>query len=634
MTDLKDLSERLKVVCKQEENASFNDKLILMLVSNNWFGIQLHETDDGRVYVNDHDIDVITEHAIVYFSGSIAKTKNEKYEAALSIMRRRLPDTAHNISVLIKEDNIPNSIAFRLVDFLNSRLVKDLSLYNNEDIEKIVQAANEEMEKCYFDLLCFFLSDYRSVYNARYRVTFSQEKRAVNTKEAYSQEFFSQIVYRLFNEEYIHEHHMYMKAIEKPKFARTWLYLCFHLTNTVRDTDLLRVYHPILPREMSADEVLSSIKHGTFTDADALFVLTSVIKHLNSAPLTVSKTGKHSGVPYVKIDVPENAETQFGILLAICEAHYQRDTYSRKKHTDAYFNPVTTYEDICRNMGDDIGSLFIRENFSTISATKTVLQGIELFGDMDEDSDKTGIHCKGYILAALARSHKGGYGSFAKQTATYLSDSKMNGMNPEFVAFELLSRGALSFVLSYMLRIITDKESDKLTVEEETKAIEVLGLTPYEANMIAGMTDQSRRKAIETIIRLYRNPVIDNNELMNSLHRIANNEAPAKQEGCLCLAVAAGKKCFYPDQQCCIQCEYEIGTQTTFLMMVDEFVRLQKQNNRCTNPREHEKLKAMSFRVLTAIDEMLTCLKENYGEKGIRKYELIIQEKIKEVNEE
>ena len=51
MTDLKDLSERLKVVCKQEENASFNDKLILMLVSNNWFGIQLHETDDGRVYV-------------------------------------------------------------------------------------------------------------------------------------------------------------------------------------------------------------------------------------------------------------------------------------------------------------------------------------------------------------------------------------------------------------------------------------------------------------------------------------------------------------------------------------------------------------------------------------------------------
>lgn len=633
MTDLRELAEQLKKICDQEAYSDFNEKLILMLVSNNWFGIQPHE-QNGVVYVNDTDIDLITEHAVIYFRGSKARTKTEKYEAVLALMRERLPETTNNLSFLIKEDGIPNGIAFRLVDFLNSRLTKDLSLYNNDDIEKLVDEANEEMEKCYFDLLCCLLAEYRTAYKARYRVIFTQEQRSTNTKEAYSQEFFSQLIYKLFNDEYIHEHHMYLRAIEKPNCARTWLYLCFHLTNTVRDTDLLRVYHPIFPRGMSADDVLSSIKHGTFTDADALFVLTSVIKHLEVAPLTVKKTSKHSGIPYVKIDVPENAETHFGMLLAICEAHYQRDTYNRKSNGGTYFSPATTYEDICRYMGDDIGSLFIKENFSTISATKTVLQGIELFGDLDENSDKTGIHCKGYILAALARSHKGGYGTFAKQTATYLRDSKLNGMSPEFVAFELLSRGALSFVLSYMLRIITEKESDKLTVEEETKAIEQLGLTPYEANMIAGITEKSRKNAIETIIRLYRNPVIDHMELMESLHRIANNEAPAKQEGCMCLAVAAGKKCFYPDKQCCIQCEYEIGTQTTFLMMIDEFVRLQRLKNSCNDPKEYEKLKFLSVRVLTAIDEMLTCLKENYGEKGIQKYELIIKEKIKEVKEE
>ena len=72
-------------------------------------------------------------------------------------------------------------------------------------------------------------------------------------------------------------------------------------------------------------------------------------------------------------------------------------------------------------MGDEISELFIEANFRSRSANKSFMQMIYIMTDQVNDSDNDDFRVKGYILAALARSHKGGYGEFAKTTSIYLN---------------------------------------------------------------------------------------------------------------------------------------------------------------------------------------------------------------------
>lgn len=58
---------------------------------------------------------------------------------------------------------------------------------------------------------------------------------------------------------------------------------------------------------------------------------------------------------------------------------------------------------------------------------------------LEPGNDNEPLLTKGYMLAALARSHKGSYGSYAEMTATYLRDAKFSGLTPEFVMSELLN---------------------------------------------------------------------------------------------------------------------------------------------------------------------------------------------------
>lgn len=50
---------------------------------------------------------------------------------------------------------------------------------------------------------------------------------------------------------------------------------------------------------------------------------------------------------------------------------------------------ITTYKEISRYMGDDIGDLFLESDFRSRSATKSYLQMIYMIGDeiLAEDND-------------------------------------------------------------------------------------------------------------------------------------------------------------------------------------------------------------------------------------------------------
>ena len=153
-------------------------------------------------------------------------------------------------------------------------------------------------------------------------------------------------------------------------------------------------------------------------------------------PFTPKKTERFQNVDFIKFIIPESAEVHFGKLFAICETHYQ---LSDSKEPNLV-RPIADYERINRYMGSEIGALFLEANFSSRAANKAYLQSLELFAD-DILNEHEVSNTKGYMIAALARSHRGSYGSFASTTATYLKDTNFSGYCPEYIGRGLLDSG-------------------------------------------------------------------------------------------------------------------------------------------------------------------------------------------------
>lgn len=177
---------------------------------------------------------------------------------------------------------------------------------------------------------------------------------------------------------------------------------------------------------------------------------------------------------------------------------------------------------------------------------------------------------KGYMLAALARSHKGAYGEFAATTFEYLKDAKLSGLTPEFVAFELLERGVLSFVSATLLKMITNDDFSKVSVQNQTRLIQALALSPREIESVVAAVNEGQKRANVVIKEILKSNV----DTLTVLHRIGSGQAFSKEPDCLCLMTAIGKICPYKGRGQCVGCQYEISTKSTFYLMISEYKRL------------------------------------------------------------
>lgn len=99
--------------------------------------------------------------------------------------------------------------------------------------------------------------------------------KTTKLKEAYDLQTYGNYLYHFFNEDYIEENQMYKKALDNPKYAKIWLYICIRLICAVRNTDLVRIPHPRL--NYSSEVCLQRIKDGIFDDYDAKMIVGSVM---------------------------------------------------------------------------------------------------------------------------------------------------------------------------------------------------------------------------------------------------------------------------------------------------------------------------------------------------------------------
>ena len=611
MIDLKEFINGQQKAITTDAGKQMED-IVLFLLSNDWFGVK-PVLDNGKVMITAEQAAVLSQPLQLFLSSS------KDSQVLIDLLDDRYPLTAKYLKQFFKEDKTSEDTKFYVTDFLLYYLTKDLLLYRDTEAERLVSLAVDNLTKAHGDCLTFFLAWLRLHAKTAYYKDFIMAKRYTMTVQnsAYAFDDYLNLMYYLFNVDYIDNNDMYSQAAKSQNYTDTWLYLSLHYVCTIRNTDLVRIYRPYLP--YPPDEVLRKIDDGSFSDNDARQVLLSITKRMCLLPFTPNKTSSATGISSVKFHIPTSCDVHFGILFAAAEAHRELNG----DMTSPIVRKITSYEDITRYMGDEIGELFLESDFRSRSATKSFLQSIYMVGDAVLKGDDNKVWGMQYIMVSLARSHKGSYGKFASTTFEYLKDANFSGLTPEFVVHELLERGVLSCIPSMLLNMITDGQYKKLDVKQQTSLIKGLDLRPNDVETIVSAVSQSQKQAKEAVAEAIQS----NTDILSVLHRIGSGQAFSKMPECLCLKTALHQLCPYANNRQCIGCKYEISTKSTFYLLISEYNRLRILFRNTNNKHEKEKYRKLITQILLPkFDETLSCLRDNYGQDVCDQYEQLLKE--------
>ena len=613
VVDLKNYLERILVELGAA-TIKHREKVSGFLLDNEWFGVSINLDD---YTISEKDAEVLKNHIKDYL------TTPPGIKSMEGIFSKKFPSTSELFVQFAEEEKLSETKRFYLLDLLAYYLTKDLFLYSDAEVETLVEVATEVLTKSQGNILIQFIKWLLNKGVTRYRVSFEMTKRYTieSANGAYELDEYLELMYYLFNENYIIKNDMLCKAANSKNYADTWLYLGLHFICALRSTDLERLGHPKLTREPL--EVLEAVVDGTWSSSEARRTLLSITTRLTYLNLTPNKTKNASNVAQLKFHVPESCQVLIGTLLAICEAHFQLQIPYNAENP--LIRQIKTYEKITSYMGEEVGNLFLERNFSSRSANKSYLQSVAMLAD-DVLEEKSELNIKGYFLAALARSHKGDFNEFAQTTTTYLKDAQLGQLKPEMVAKELFERGVLSMIPSMLLTIVTRGKYKKLSPSQQTQMIKSLDLTPIEIEKTLELSIRADSRSQQALKTLVENNV-DPEQLLTICHRIGNGEAFSKQGESMCLLSALGKLCSYDDRQHCVGCQYELQTKSTLLLLIGEFNRLNKQYQKLKNELERGKVRAiLEKQIKPCLTEMLQALSEQYGEAVLSDYEDIIKE--------
>lgn len=606
-------------------------QFIEFMENNEWFGIHsqiINQNGEDEMYFTSEDAEFLADKFPVYLHYQ-SLPENEITALYLEKMHTKLPKTKKYFDAFINSEGNIESITTRnlndILDFLLYHLKDEISLFSDPMIENLVICMCEELSIKAGNYILDFLYWLKKHHRVKFSIDFILKSRNAESrmKQAYDSEKYLALIYHLFSPDYIKDNEMYEKACENHNTADAWLYLSLHMICALRDTDLVRIPHPRLNK--ASEEILKLISSGNFTHVDALLAVNSILWQLKNIPMVPNKTTKNSGISDIKLIIPDSSMIHFGTLFAIVESHRLLNVQQNKP----FIRPIKGYEAISRYLGDDIGDLFLDENFSTRSANKSNMQAIEMFADdILDNTEQSIVHAKGYMLAALARSHKGSYGEFAHTTEVYLKDANFSGYSAEFIAKELFERGVCSFIPAMLLKIITGGDYDRLTITNQTKLIREVGLTPNEIETLLTCIDISMDQAKEVVTGLFtKEDTLKHDYILEILHNIGSGYAVSKVDDCLCLITAMDRICPYSDARQCIGCRYEISTKATAYLLISEFNRIFALRE--STDIEHLKdkyTKLLKDTVLPSLNEVFNCIKEQYGEDALKEIEQVIKE--------
>jgi hypothetical protein len=569
---------------------------------NNWFGSSYSLENDFPMI----EIPILPElsDALTLWLSAYKKPGRDKIALMLRHFAGVYPETCKLYQKFVSDRRLEdNHNAWRLLDYLFSEIKKEITTFSEVDLEELIQQMDIDatliMTRMFADFL--YSAEHKGKPLTKWLYSFNPRDCPELVNDAYSVDNFAIMAFCTFNEEMWAKQNLIEKAVGSRTYADLWLFVALHFICALRISDMKRIPAPTLPytTEIVFNKVLSRI----FTKPEAVALVEELSIRFKMKHMKPSKTLGYENVPELKLSIPESLKAPLGVILAIALAHHP------EIHAGgAFVKP----HDKLRTVQDFFGWQFARtlgnRRFSSRRCNKSYLQGIESASGNNNSPGKP----KGYMLAALARSHKSGIGTLSEATDIYLKDAKFSGYTPEFIIQQMFERGVFSFIPSILLEMYAGFEYIVLPISRQTELICSIGLEAHRIEWMAVAIDRALKKSKKAVYSILKYPAMIKENVFKMLQNIASGNAPSKQDECLCLMTAAGFPCPSADRDGCIGCGYEIYTKTAMHILVKEYTRLVGLRNRSSQPEAWRYEHILEQAILPAIAEILGAMKLLY----------------------
>ena len=595
--------------------------LLEFMDANQWFGIK---KQDGKTPIITERNLLKFEEPLTLWLSAYKKPGRIKIDLMLRCFDDKYPKTCRIYRKFIKDNQLEdNPSAWKLLDFILSEIDREITDYDETEIEGLIKQLDTDATLTSARMFADFLrtEDFKGKPITKWVYAFDSRESPELINDAYSINDFAVMAYCTFNEEMWVSQGLIEKAVTSKVFADLWLFVALHFICALRTGDMKRLPAPALPYDGAT--VLKNISNVTFANQESAALVEELSIRLKLKPMKPSKTTRYDSVPNLKLFVPESLKTPLGIIMAISLAHHP------EIHAGDGF--VASSDNLCnirRFFGEHFAKALGNRRFSARRCNKSYLQGIE---GVVASNDSPG-RPKGYMLAALARSHKSGIGNLSKTTEIYLKDACFSGYSPEFIIREMFERGVFSFIPAVLLDIYVGTEYKKLPVKSQTKLIGELGFSAHQIECMIGAVDKAFEKSRIAVNSILQNTSCADENIGEILKNIASGNAPSRQKECLCLMTAAEFPCPNPDRDACIGCGYEIYTKTALHTLMSEYARFAKLKKTAESADSWRYGKILEQAVLPAISEMLGAVKLLYGDSDISEILDIVERGIEYVD--
>jgi len=533
------------------------------------------------------------------------RSNQERLEILCNYGKQFLPETSLTYSEFIYANSLEHrKPSWELLDYLLSELSEEVSKMTPSVKEALLGSIHRDLPCQHMHLFTSYL-DSLTDKSLDSHITYSvHTRKGTRVVDAYTFQEFSSLAYCIFNEHYWADHGLLKKACHSQHYANLWAFLAFFFVSGLRGSDVVRIPRPSLPYE--GDEFRQRILQDEITDPGRF--ARELVFRLKYKELSPNKTSAVQNVPGLKLSIPSSIEKPFGIILSVAASYFPEDMAGRP-----FLKQETAYRSLRRFFGQPFCEIMDRKNFSIRKANKAYLQGIEIIADANTDT-----HIRGYLIAAIARSHKGTLSTLPETTDIYLKDAAFSGLKPEIVLFEMFERGIFGFIPHLLLKACFGEDYQRLSIFSQTDLIGKIGIAPHGIEALVSAGSHAMVQARQVLHELFEQQA-DASEM---LARIASGEAAARQEGFLCALTASGQACRFPDRKSCITCQYEICTKAALHQLTAEYARLLSEHKKSGGWRSAEIIRTA---ILPVIKEYFESLRIMYPDADITPYHQILQ---------
>jgi len=590
-----------KQICRNE--------LIAFMTNNSWFGVEslpicevfFVNTSGETHFVRKSDTHLMESRLRLWLL-SYGESAEGKLRLLLGRLCEIYPTTGSLLNAFIAERNLHDyTEAWILADFLCSTLTDEITMTDDNFLDLLAARVDNELPLNAANMFSAFIMHLRNKRKIDNGWSYHFQSRSTKEKSAYPTMSYIKMAYIVFNENAWEDEGLLKKALNSQSCANLWLFVALHFVCAWRSTDIVRLPMPALA--IDGDAIREQIRNGVYNGSS---LLGEVEMRLHYTPMKPNKT-KDFNVPELKLFIAESLRKPLGIILAIA-ASYHRNI----KPGETFIRRAGTYAELHNFFGENFVTACENKGFSTRRANKSYLQGIEA------SAGNTPGKPKGYMLAAIARSHKSGYGALPKTTEIYLRDARFSGYRPEFIAREMFERGIFSFIPALLLDMYEGEKYEKLSVSAQTSLIAKVGISPYGLEKITSSVQLALANSRRAIATILERPTEMCESVEDILQNIASGNAPGRQDGFLCLMTAAGFSCADVNRSCCIGCGYEIYTKTILRLLLSEYTRI-KSKKRTVDKSEAARCDALIKKaILPALSEMLLAAERMYPDTDLK----------------